>query len=240
MSSTDNESVYKQLISKELFTKDEIFNDMILLLFTGFDTTSHGIASILYNIHKNPRVLNKLLSGLKLNGITDISTDDESSLKETYEQWDYLNYVVKEGIRIDPPVMNSLVYNVKENIEIWGVPLDKGSKVLIQTLLPHLNHEEWREPDKFIPERFDPESEYYFKPNSTSQLRDPKSYIPFSFGIRNCPCQSLAKLELKIILSRILTILDLEVSLEQLNNNFWKFNLMSQMHLHCKIIKKKI
>ena len=75
-----------------------------------------------------------------------------------------------------------------------------------------------RDPEEFIPERFDPENEYYFKPNSNKkEARDPKSYIPFSFGIRNCAGQTLAKLESRVILSRVLTTLKLDINEEQLN-----------------------
>ena len=239
--STDDQSVYRQIASKNLFTEDEIFNDLILLLFAGFDTTSRAISSTIYYLHKNKKIMNELMNKLNLSGITNLNLNDEESLKFAYNNWDYLNYVTKEALRLDPPATNSLKYHVKSDIEICGIPISKGSTIWNQILLPHLNPEEWKDPFEFIPERFDPESEYYFKPNTKKkEARDPKSYLPFSYGIRNWAGQTLAKLESRVILSRILTTCELEISKDQLDNDFWKFNLMSQMHLHGKIIRKYI
>lgn len=48
-----------------------------------------------------------------------------------------------------------------------------------------LHHDEayWHRPNEFIPERFDPEHEYYFVPG-TNKIRDPNVFIPFSTGAR--------------------------------------------------------
>ena len=61
----------------------------------------------------------------------------------------------------------------------------------------HNHPHQWREPEKFIPERFDPESEYFLTPDG--KPRNPNVYAPFSHGIRNCPGSTLALLELKVL-----------------------------------------
>ena len=100
-------------------------------------------------------------------------------------------------------------------------------------MLAHYNPYEWHNPTEFIPERFDPESEYFFKPNlNKNEPRSPNSYIPFSLGSRNWMGQTLAKLELKVVLSRIITTLELEIDENQLKNDYAKFNIFSQMHLN--------
>jgi len=42
----------------------------------------------------------------------------QDELKEKYETLEYLNYVIKEGLRIDPPVPSSLFYFAKEDVTI--------------------------------------------------------------------------------------------------------------------------
>ena len=59
--------------------------------------------------------------------------------------------------------------------------------------------------------------------------------IPFGFGARNCLGQSLAKLETKVILSKILTSIDYEVDQELLDNEDLSFNVYSQFKLNGKI-----
>ena len=111
--------------------------------------------------------------------------------------------------------------------------------ICINTIIPHHNNEEWHNPTEFIPERFDPESKYFFKPG-TKESRDPKSYVPFTFGIRNCAGQTLAKLEAKVILSRIVTCVEYEIDKSLLENETARFNIFSQMTIKGKITKKLI
>ena len=59
--------------------------------------------------------------------------------------------------------------------------------------------------------------------------------IPFGFGARNCLSQSLAKLETKVILSKIITSIDYEVDQELLDNEDLSFNVYSQFKLYGKI-----
>lgn len=103
----------------------------------------------------------------------------------------------------------------------------------------HYDPTQWAKPLEFIPERFDPESEYFLKPN-TKEAREPEAYIPFSFGLRNCPGQALAKLTAKIVVSRLLTKAEFTVDEGQLNNDYARFGIHSQMKLKAKMTKKLI
>lgn len=55
-----------------------------------------------------------------------------------------------------------------------------------------MNPNEWQEPEKFIPERFDPESKYYKTPSGGE--RNKMSFIPFMFGQRSCMGYKFAEL----------------------------------------------
>ena len=64
----------------------------------------------------------------------------------------------------------------------------------------HFTPQEWHDPLRFLPERFDPESEYFTNPK-TGKARDSYAYIPFSIGVRSWPGQTLARLVQKSISS---------------------------------------
>ena len=64
----------------------------------------------------------------------------------------------------------------------------------------HHDPNQWHHPRTFEPLRFDTEHRWFHTPESNNTLRrDPCTYLPFGQGIRACPGQSLALLELKIM-----------------------------------------
>ena len=144
---------------------------------------------------------------------------------------------MKEGLRIDTPTDSSLFYEALENVTICGVPIDKGQIILTNTVYPHHNPDYFEKPFEYIPERFDPESEYFFKPG-TKEPRDPKYFVPFGVGLRNCVGQTLAKLETKVLLSRFITRIDYELDEKITANPDMKFNMLQVNALTGKITSK--
>jgi steroid 17alpha-monooxygenase/17alpha-hydroxyprogesterone aldolase len=72
----------------------------------------------------------------------------------------------------------------------------------------HHNKEEWKEPEKFIPDRFDKGSEYFLTPSGSK--RNPFSYAPFLGGKRVCLGKTFAELVAKAIIPAIFTKYEFE------------------------------
>ena len=51
-----------------------------------------------------------------------------------------------------------------ENVEVAGYKFLANAPIMINMHQLHHNKNEWIDHDKFIPERFDPTSEYYLTP----------------------------------------------------------------------------
>lgn len=66
----------------------------------------------------------------------------------------------------------------------------------------HRNKKEWRSPNEYIPERFDPESEWYLRPDGGK--RHPMSFGPFLGGKRICLGKTFVETMSKIISPTIL------------------------------------
>ncbi len=64
----------------------------------------------------------------------------------------------------------TLNYRCFEDLEIDGVQIKAGTDILYNIHGLHHHKDHWIEPDKFIPERFDPASKYFRTPSG--QMRN--------------------------------------------------------------------
>ena len=205
------------------------------MIFAGFDTTARSLSSTIFNLKRYPDKLEKLKSELSKVGLQSTDEKSEKQLLEAYNNCDYLTYAIKEGLRLDPPTPESLNYKAIKDTEICGVKIYKNEKLNISILYSHFNPDIYHRPLEFIPERFDPESELFFKPSNSKEKRHPKSHVPFTYGLRTCVGQSLAKLESKVLLSRFIEKVDFDINKEILENPSSRFNLADMDNLKGRI-----
>jgi cytochrome P450 len=71
------------------------------------------------------------------------------------------------------------------------------------------NPDEWLEPERFIPERFDPTSPYFLTPRGTA--RNPFSFSPFLGGQRICIGKTFIEAVSKFTVPTLLFHFDLEL-----------------------------
>ena len=84
---------------------------------------------------------------------------------------------------------------------------------------------EWREPEKFIPDRFDPSSPYFLTP--AGKRRNPYSFSPFLGGSRICIGKTFIEVVSKLTVPTLLSnfafefkeSVDREAAPEMLHNN---------------------
>ena len=239
-SSKDEECYYAQIKNTGKFTEDEMVSDLLLMLFAGSDTTSHATASILYFLKKFPDEAEKCLSEYKKVGIITSNGLERDMLKmQKFEECEYSEYFIKEMFRLDHTAPETVSYQTLQDVVICGVPIDKGNICSISLTGMHYDKREYYKPLEFMPERFDPESEYFTSPK-TGKSRSPLSFIPFSTGIRNCPGQTMARLIQRVTMPYFMSVIDYEVDKDLLNNDKALFNNTSQYHLKIKITEINI
>ena len=237
-SSKDQDSVYHELYKSGNFTRNDCVLDACQMLFAGFDTSSRALSGIVCLLKRNPDKLVKLYQEINDHDLANVTDLPQDQFKSVYNECDYLNFVIKEGLRMDAPAIESITYHAVEDCELTGVKICKGDRLEINNQYPHYNPEQWHRPEEFLPERFDPSNELFYKPG-TKESRHPKSYIPFTFGTRNCLGQTLAKLELKVLLCRFLTKFDFEIKDEIMQNDKCRFHILDGSHLYGRITNKK-
>ncbi|NXW03604.1 CP3AL protein, partial [Fregetta grallaria] len=175
--------------SYKALTDSEILSQAFIFIFAGYESTSNTLCFLAYELATHPDVQQKLLE--------EIDTVLPNKAPLTYEammQLEYLDMTVSETLRLFP-LGGRLERTCKKDIEINGVPIPKGSIVMI---LPHILHyipEYWPNPEEFRPERFSKENK---------EAIEPYTYLPFGAGPRNCIGMRFALLSLKVAITILL------------------------------------
>ncbi len=120
---------------------------------------------------------------------------DEAATGETA----YIDATVKETLRLRP-VLPLVVRELQRPLEIAGHHLPAGVRVAPCIYLMHRRPELYPEPSAFRPERF------------LDGAPEPYSWIPFGGGVRRCLGAAFAMLEMRIVISTILSRATLRAS----------------------------
>ncbi|XP_015600585.1 cytochrome P450 4C1 [Cephus cinctus] len=120
--------------------------------------------------------------------------EDEPLTSESLSQLKYLEAVIKETIRLFP-IAPFLIRHLRGELPLENCILPEDCQVLIAAYVTHRSVDYWREPKKFLPERFSAEE---------SSTRHPYAFIPFSGGPMSCIGQKFAMTCLKVILANLL------------------------------------
>jgi cytochrome P450 len=115
----------------------------------------------------------------------------------------YLDALVKEILRIRSPISVAAARHPLEPFEIDGYAIGPESVIIVNAWGVHLDPNVYPEPDRFKPERFlEPTPEY--------------SFLPFGGGAHRCIGAALAQLEMKVMLSAVVTRFELRPTTERL------------------------
>ncbi|XP_019411894.1 PREDICTED: cytochrome P450 26A1 [Crocodylus porosus] len=159
------------------------------LLFGGHETTASAATSLITFLGLHPEVLQKVRKELQGNGLLCSPNQDSKPLDmEVLEQLKYTGCVIKETLRLSPPVPGGFRVALK-TFELNGYQIPKGWNVIYSICDTHDVAELFTNKDKFNPDRFMSPS-----PEDSSRF----SFIPFGGGVRSCVGKEFAKILLKI------------------------------------------
>lgn len=111
-------------------------------------------------------------------------------------------------MRLQPPTPTSSSNVFNTTTTIHGIEFTPQTGFLVNFCAIHTDPKEWKEPERYIPERFDPKSEMYLRPDG--KPRNPFSFCPFFGGKRICLGKTLAEFMTVFTLPLILYHLDFE------------------------------
>ncbi|KAH7846173.1 hypothetical protein Vadar_010750 [Vaccinium darrowii] len=165
------------------------------LFVAGTDTTSSTLEWAMAEVLRNPETLKKAKVELE-------QTIGKGKLVEESDiaRLPYVRSIVKETLRIHPPVPFLIPRKVETDVQIWGYTVPKGTQVLVNVWAIGRDPSTWSNPTSFKPERF-LDSEIDFRGRDFE-------LIPFGAGRRICPGLPLAIRTVPVMLGSLINSFD--------------------------------
>jgi cytochrome P450/tellurite resistance protein len=180
MDATDEETGQKM-------NDQELRNELITMLVAGHETTAIALSWTLYSLSKHPAEARKLREEVvRVVGEARPSADH-------YAKLEYLEMVANESMRLFPPIWLNGRSAIAED-EIDGYVIPKDAMVICSPWVLHRHPKVWENPEGFDPSRF----------AADASSRHSLAFWPFGAGPHKCIGQSLAWMELKLILASIM------------------------------------
>lgn len=159
-------------------SEKELRDELLTLLTDG--PTSSSLAWVFERLLRHPEKLARLQGEVREGGGEE-----------------YLDAVVKETLRLRPPV-SVVVRRLLKPATLGGYDLPAGTLIAPCVYLVHHRPDVYEDPGEFVPERF------------LSQRAAVPTWIPFGGGARRCLAASYAEQEMKRVLRTVLEEVDLE------------------------------
>ncbi|EXJ92137.1 hypothetical protein A1O3_00687 [Capronia epimyces CBS 606.96] len=175
-------------------SQEDAESETMVQILAGSDTTASATRATMLHLITNPRVLSKLLAELKANQISDPITDSEA------RRLPYLQAVIKEGLRIHPPVTGLMLKDVPPTGDtINGYFVPGGTKLGYCAFGLFWDPKLWGSDARvFRPERW--------LEGSPEEIRQKEANLELVFGHGRWQClgKSIAQIELNKIFVQLL------------------------------------
>ncbi len=154
---------------------DVIRDQMLTMLIAGHDTSTALLAWVFALLGQHPDIHQRV--------IEEVDTTEKSPL---------LDHVIKESLRLYPPIHIGN-RRVAEEMEFCEGKVPAEERMFYSIYLTHRDPSIWENADSFCPERF-----------AHGRKTPPFSYVPFGGGPRACIGAAFGQAEARIVMSHLL------------------------------------
>ncbi|KAK1419568.1 hypothetical protein QVD17_28761 [Tagetes erecta] len=212
-------------------SRDDITHLFLELFIAGIDTTSSTIEWAMVELIHRPHILEKA----RLE-VTKVMENKKNIIQESdIARLPYLQAVIKETLRLHPPIPFLVPHQAIRDVEIQGYLVPKNAQILCNVWAMGRDPKIWLHPEKFMPERF--------LEGKTDYKGQSFELIPFGAGRRSCPGINIAHRMLHMMLGSLIREFDwkLEGNMRAQDMDMdEKFGLTLQRKLPLMVIPTKI
>lgn len=177
---------------KEGLTDQQIADNIIGVIFAARDTTASVLTWIFKYLSENPSVLQAVTEEQEAIVRSKEECGEEKVLTwADTKKMPITSKVIQETLRV-ASILSFTFREAVEDVEYEGYLIPKGWKVLPLFRNIHHSPENFPDPEKFDPSRFE------VAPKANT-------FIPFGNGTHSCPGNELAKLEISVLLHHLTT-----------------------------------
>lgn len=166
---------------------ETIRDELIALLFAGYDSTATALVCTLGLLGDHPDVQARLRTEI------DAVLGDRSPTPEDVDALELLAAVVRESLRLYPP-QYVLFREPTTTVTLQGYRIPPGTIVVVPPWVLHRDPAFWDSPDAFRPDRW---------LNDAAATRPEFAYIPYGGGQRHCLGRGLANQILRLAVATI-------------------------------------
>jgi cytochrome P450 len=186
-----------QLVAHSGMDDDLIRDQLLTMLIAGHDTSTALLAWVFYLLGMHPEAMAQMQAEVD----RVIGRQQEPPSAEQVQQLDYTDLVIKEALRLYPPIHVGQ-RRAGEDVALQGYHVPEDSRIMYSIYLSHRDQRYWDDPEQFCPARFD---------HHSTQKQPPFTYVPFGGGPRNCIGAAFAQVESKVVLARLLQTFEFEL-----------------------------
>ncbi|CAG8528144.1 1681_t:CDS:2, partial [Dentiscutata heterogama] len=140
----------------QILSDTELRHNLAIFMVAGHDTTALALSTLLYllAIHKNVQEKAR-------EEILRVLGDNLTPSQEQHASLKYLNLIIRENLRLYPPAGGLPLRALAEDLKHKNFLIPAGTPISLFIYGLHHSPKLWKNPEEFLPERFENEHENY-------------------------------------------------------------------------------